>query len=115
MAVRVAQADAGISSQLVLVLQALILISIAANFLNTIRLRIPGLGRALADLRQQVAEQHRWFWRPPGRSRKNSRSHNAYKDARARDTRYGTNKGSWHAALEGPKPNVEHLDLVFSW
>ncbi len=42
----VMQADAGISSQLVLVLQALILFSIAANFLNAIRLRIPGLGQA---------------------------------------------------------------------
>ena len=42
----VMQADAGISSQLVLVLQALILFSIAANFLNAIRLRIPRIGRA---------------------------------------------------------------------
>lgn len=42
----VMQADAGISSQLVLVIQALILFSIAANFLNAIRLRIPGLGQA---------------------------------------------------------------------
>ncbi|HET7465488.1 MAG TPA: ABC transporter permease [Candidatus Dormibacteraeota bacterium] len=42
----VMQADAGISSSLVLVLQALILFSIAANFLNQIRLRIPGLGQA---------------------------------------------------------------------
>jgi ABC-type uncharacterized transport system permease subunit len=42
----VMQADAGISSSLVGVLQALILFSIAANFLSTIRLRIPGLRRA---------------------------------------------------------------------
>src|SRR5712691_7751873 len=42
----VMQSDAGISSNLVLVLQALILFSIAANFLNAIRLRIPGLGQA---------------------------------------------------------------------
>jgi general nucleoside transport system permease protein len=42
----VMQADAGISSSLVLILQALILFSIAANFLNAIRLRIPGLGQA---------------------------------------------------------------------
>jgi len=42
----VMQADAGISSSLVLVLQALILFSIAANFLNAIKLRIPGLGQA---------------------------------------------------------------------
>jgi general nucleoside transport system permease protein len=44
----VMQADAGISSSLVLVLQALILFSIAANFLGAIRLRLPGLGRAPA-------------------------------------------------------------------
>jgi simple sugar transport system permease protein len=42
----VMQADAGISNSLVLVLQALILFSIAANFLSQIRLRIPGLGQA---------------------------------------------------------------------
>jgi ABC-type uncharacterized transport system permease subunit len=42
----VMQSDAGISGSLVLVLQALILFSIAANFLNAIRLRIPGLGQA---------------------------------------------------------------------
>lgn len=41
----VMQADAGISSSLVGVLQALILFSIAANFLSSIRLRIPGLRR----------------------------------------------------------------------
>ena len=41
----VMQSDAGISSNLVLVLQALILFSIAANFLGAIRLRHPGLGR----------------------------------------------------------------------
>jgi len=40
------QSDAGISASLVLVLQALILFSIAANFLSAIRLRIPGLGQA---------------------------------------------------------------------
>jgi len=42
----VMQADAGISNSLVLVLQALILFSIAANFLSAIRLRIPGFGQA---------------------------------------------------------------------
>lgn len=42
----VMQADAGISGSLVLVLQALILFSIAANFLGAIRLRLPGFGRA---------------------------------------------------------------------
>lgn len=42
----VMQADAGISSSLVFILQALILFSIAANFLSQIRLRIPGLGQA---------------------------------------------------------------------
>jgi ABC-type uncharacterized transport system permease subunit len=41
----VMQSDAGISASLVLVLQALILFSIAANFLGTIRLRLPRLGR----------------------------------------------------------------------
>jgi general nucleoside transport system permease protein len=40
----VMQSDAGISSSLVLVLQALILFSIAANFLGTIRLRLPAIG-----------------------------------------------------------------------
>ncbi|HEV1991460.1 MAG TPA: ABC transporter permease, partial [Candidatus Dormibacteraeota bacterium] len=42
----VMQSDAGISGNLVLVLQALILFSIAANFLSTIKLRIPRLSRA---------------------------------------------------------------------
>jgi|SRR5581483_7168184 len=41
----VMQSDAGISSSLVLVLQALILFSIAANFLGAIVRVIPGLGR----------------------------------------------------------------------
>ena len=41
----VMQSDAGISGSLVLVLQALILFSIAANFLNTIKLRLPAIGR----------------------------------------------------------------------
>jgi ABC-type uncharacterized transport system permease subunit len=46
---QVMQADAGISSNLVLVLQALILFSIAANFVGAIRQRIPGLaGRPAA-------------------------------------------------------------------
>jgi len=40
----VMQADAGISSSLVLVLQALILFSIAANFLSAIKLRLPAMG-----------------------------------------------------------------------
>jgi general nucleoside transport system permease protein len=40
----VMQADAGISSNLVLILQALILFSIAANFLRVIRLRLPFIG-----------------------------------------------------------------------
>jgi simple sugar transport system permease protein len=42
----VMQADAGVSGNLVFVLQALILFSIAANFLRTIKFRLPGLGRA---------------------------------------------------------------------
>ena len=41
----VMQSDAGISSTLVLVLQALILFSIAANFLSAIKLRLPRIGR----------------------------------------------------------------------
>jgi len=39
------QQDAHISSSLVLVLQALILFSIAANFLSAIKLRLPAIGR----------------------------------------------------------------------
>ncbi len=42
----VMQSDAGISSNLVLVVQALILFSIAANFLSHIKLRLPRIGRA---------------------------------------------------------------------
>ncbi len=42
----VMQADVGVSGNLVLVLQALILFSIAANFLRTIKIRLPGWGRA---------------------------------------------------------------------
>jgi ABC-type uncharacterized transport system permease subunit len=41
----VMQADAGISSSLVLVLQALILFSIGANFLGAIKVRLPAFGR----------------------------------------------------------------------
>ncbi|HEV2012338.1 MAG TPA: ABC transporter permease [Candidatus Dormibacteraeota bacterium] len=44
----VMQSDAGISSSLVLVLQALILFSIAANFLGAIKLRLPAIGRTPA-------------------------------------------------------------------
>ena len=42
----VMQADAGISSSLVLVLQALILFSIGANFLGAIKVRLPAFGRS---------------------------------------------------------------------
>jgi simple sugar transport system permease protein len=41
----VMQTDARLSSSLVLVLQALVLFSIAANFLSAIKLRLPALGR----------------------------------------------------------------------
>ena len=41
----VMQSDAGISSSLVLVVQALILFSIAANFLSAIKVRLPAIGR----------------------------------------------------------------------
>jgi general nucleoside transport system permease protein len=44
----VMQADAGISSSLVLVLQALILFSIGANFLGAIKVRLPAFGRSSA-------------------------------------------------------------------
>src|SRR5260370_1790225 len=44
----VMQADANISGNLVFILQALILFSIAANFVGAIRQRIPGLGRPTA-------------------------------------------------------------------
>ena len=39
------QSDAGVSGSLVYVLQALILFSIAANFLGSVKLRIPTIGR----------------------------------------------------------------------
>jgi general nucleoside transport system permease protein len=42
----VMQSDAGVSANLVFVLQALILFSIAANFLRTLKLRLPAAGRA---------------------------------------------------------------------
>ena len=42
----VMQSDAGISGNLVYVLQALILFSIAANFLRVLKLRLPAVGRA---------------------------------------------------------------------
>ena len=41
----VMQSDAGVSGNLVFVLEALILFSIAANFLGSVKLRIPGIGR----------------------------------------------------------------------
>jgi hypothetical protein len=39
------QSDAGVSGSLVYMLQALILFSIAANFLRGAKLRLPGVGR----------------------------------------------------------------------
>ena len=41
----VMQSDAGVSGNLVFVLEALILFSIAANFLRSVKLRIPSVGR----------------------------------------------------------------------
>lgn len=41
----VMQSDASVSGNLVFVLEALILFSIAANFLGSVKLRIPGIGR----------------------------------------------------------------------
>jgi ABC-type uncharacterized transport system permease subunit len=49
------QADAGISSSLVLVLQALILFSIAANFLSAIRIRLPAIGHTPATPEAEAA------------------------------------------------------------
>ncbi len=51
----VMQSDAGISGSLVLVLQALILFSIAANFLGTIRLRLPRIGRPKLEVNAPAA------------------------------------------------------------
>ena len=42
------QSDAGVSGNLVYVLQALILFSIAANFLRSFKLRLPSVGRVPA-------------------------------------------------------------------
>lgn len=53
----VMQSDAGISKDLVLVLQALILFSIAANFLRTLRLRLPAIGRAPSTPEAAVATE----------------------------------------------------------
>jgi simple sugar transport system permease protein len=44
----VMQSDANISGQLVLVLEALVLFSLAANFMRTVRVRLPGFGRSPA-------------------------------------------------------------------
>ena len=49
------QGDAGISSSLVQVLQALILFSIAANFLRTLKLRLPSLGRTPTSAPAELA------------------------------------------------------------
>lgn len=51
------QADAGISSHLVEILQALILFSLAANFLRTLKLRLPAPGRAPAQRPGPVLEK----------------------------------------------------------
>lgn len=53
----VMQSDAGISKDLVLVLQALILFSIAANFLRTLKLRLPAIGRAPSTPEVAVATE----------------------------------------------------------
>jgi ABC-type uncharacterized transport system permease subunit len=50
----VMQSDAGISSNLVLVLEAFILFSLAANFLRTVKLRLPSLGRTPATPAAEV-------------------------------------------------------------
>ncbi|HEY8678976.1 MAG TPA: ABC transporter permease [Candidatus Dormibacteraeota bacterium] len=51
----VMQSDAGVSGNLVYVLQALILFSIAANFLRSVKLRLPGVGRMPATPEADVA------------------------------------------------------------
>jgi len=51
----VMQSDAGVSGSLVYVLQALILFSIAANFLRSVKLRLPALGRLPASPEAEVA------------------------------------------------------------
>jgi simple sugar transport system permease protein len=51
----VMQEDAGVSGNLVYMLQALILFSIAANFLRTMKLRLPGLGQAPATPQAESA------------------------------------------------------------
>ncbi|HKW20271.1 MAG TPA: ABC transporter permease [Ktedonobacterales bacterium] len=45
----VMQSDAQISSRIVQILQAVILFSLAANFLRTLKLRLPGPGRKVAE------------------------------------------------------------------
>lgn len=45
----VMQSDVNISSHIVEILQAIILFTLAANFLRTLHLRIPGLGRKVAE------------------------------------------------------------------
>ncbi len=51
------QADAGISSHLVDILEALILFSLAANFLRTLKLRLPGPGRTPGAATEQFQEE----------------------------------------------------------
>jgi general nucleoside transport system permease protein len=53
----VMQSDVEISSHIVEILQAIILFTLAANFLRTLRLRIPGLGRKPAEAQGAEAVQ----------------------------------------------------------
>ena len=53
----VMQSDAGVSSRIIEILQAIILFSLAANFLRTLKLRLPGPGRRLNGASGEEAVQ----------------------------------------------------------
>ena len=54
----VMQSDAQISSRIVQILQAVILFSLAANFLRSLKLRLPGPGRKVAEASGEEAVQN---------------------------------------------------------
>jgi general nucleoside transport system permease protein len=53
----VMQSDAGVSSRIIEILQAIILFTLAANFLRTLKLRLPGPGRRLNGPSDEAAMQ----------------------------------------------------------
>ena len=53
----VMQSDAGVSSRIIEILQAIILFSLAANFLRTLKVRLPGLGRRVGEALGEEAVQ----------------------------------------------------------